>query len=206
MFSNIIVNIRIKLGERLSLDDLCADEQLAPLERLYEAACPPIGTPLSVPIVVGAFQVILLLCREIDVYLSKYEYDGYQARKVRLELTLLIEILQRFSQGTAVRVVTVDLPAAPKAIVALVPDEDTKESVESRKKKAQELKDHCIAALPGYLVPENIFFIGNRNPSNLDDKALVFQLIEDHETVRPRSRVERQLELIWRSQLRFTGK
>ena len=99
----------------------------------------------------------------------------------------------------------VDLPAAPKAIVALVPDADTKLSAESKKSKAKELKDHCVAALPGYLVPENIFLLDNQVPYQLDDQALVLQLIQDHETVRPRSKVERQLELIWRSQLRLSA-
>lgn len=54
------INFRIKLGERLSLDDLCADEQLAPLDRLYEATCPPIGTPLSALIAVELFWHLLL--------------------------------------------------------------------------------------------------------------------------------------------------
>jgi hypothetical protein len=120
-------------------------------------------------------------------------------------LNILVDLLQRYSRGAAVRVVCVDLPAAPKAIVALVPDADSQLSAESKKKKAQELKDHCVAALPGYLVPENIFLVDDQSPNQLDDQALVLQLIQDHETVRPRSKVERQLELIWRSQLRYSG-
>ena len=42
--------LRIRLAERLGLDEKSADERLGPAERLFECCCPPQGSPLWAPI------------------------------------------------------------------------------------------------------------------------------------------------------------
>lgn len=112
--------------------------------------------------------------------------------------------LLRGSEYT-VRVVQVDLPSVPKAIVALlsIPQPDGHADI------LQQLKLHCQENLASYLVPEFIFHspllsgqTEGEGSSSQADKLLALKLFQEQETVLPRNKVEQQLELIWRSQLR----
>ena len=126
-----------------------------------------------------------------------------------MDLKLPLELLKSSSllRGSeyTVRVVQVDLPSVPKAIVALlsIPQPDGHADI------LQQLKLHCQENLASYLVPEFIFHspllsgqTEGEGSSSQADKLLALKLFQEQETVLPRNKVEQQLELIWRSQLR----
>ena len=126
-----------------------------------------------------------------------------------MDLKLSLELLKSSSllRGSeyTVRVVQVDLPSVPKAIVALlsIPQPDGHADI------LQQLKLHCQENLASYLVPEFIFHspllsgqTEGEGSSSQADKLLALKLFQEQETVLPRNKVEQQLELIWRSQLR----
>ena len=83
--------LRIRLGERMKLKDI--DEDSPPSSRLMQATCPPVGTPLTQPIIV---EPITINFAQIESFLLKQP------------------------SVSDVKVVAVDLPFKPGSLVGFV--------------------------------------------------------------------------------------
>jgi hypothetical protein len=92
--------LRIKIAERTGMKDIAEDDP--PQKRLYEGKCPPVGTPLTTPILITPIEV----CAK-------------QIKKVISSALLNNDIV----------VITVDLPFKPVTIVSFVDAEESDEDI-----------------------------------------------------------------------------
>lgn len=167
--------LRIRYAERIKLGDV--DEESSPSLRLYEAACPPLGTALTVSI---------------------------PLQSVKVDLSITKQFLQKFDGMQAVEVVRVDLASQHDAIIALiVTKEDTKQVIEAI---SQQSKAHLHSYLtPSYVYAVPSIPTKKEGKHVVVDYQALQQLALDQfqqqNIIAPRNAIEQQLELIWRSSL-----
>eukprot|EP01038_Epipyxis_sp_PR26KG_P006462 gene6462-8890_t len=201
--------LRIKYAERTKMQAVDEDAPLS--TRLYEAECPPVGSPLSLPI---------------------------ELRPVIVEVEIARQFLMRQSSVSDVAIVRVDLPHQLHSIIAFIsiasnfnPSSSNVlstpvvhgPSFSSHVDSAviDNLQIQCQQSLDQYLVPECIFVIdsiprlpesplvnkknaNNEKSSRFDISSLqklAIQLFQDKNIVLPRNSLESKIELVWRSQL-----
>jgi len=187
--------LRIRYGERTGMKNV--DEESSPLTRLYEAACPRVGAPLSEPV-----QLVPLL-----------SINAFDPSTAETYLKAAAPTLLGGVQVVDAAVVKVDLPFRPDAFaafvvlaatdgVAMTPDRAA-----AAERKALEL---CERDLHSYLVPVLVTAVSalptlnNDNNNAVDRSALVRMAAEayaEKTVVAPRTPMETQVEAIWREQL-----
>lgn len=172
--------LRIKLAERCNLPTV--DEELPPKARIFSAVCPPIGTPLNVPI-------------SIDPV--KLDYDKAK------------EFILSQPDVAQVAFVEIDLPSHNDAIVAfLVPVQSIPQKSDQALQLVESIRIACDEQLDHYITPSLIYTIESI-PFLLDSqfvdtatlKELAITCYQKENIVEPRNETEREVEIIWRSML-----
>jgi acyl-CoA synthetase (AMP-forming)/AMP-acid ligase II/acetyltransferase-like isoleucine patch superfamily enzyme/acyl carrier protein len=173
--------LRIKMAERTGLKDI--DEESSQLTRLYEATCPKINTPLTVKIPISAV-----------------DSDPQDTER------FLLDEDSRVQKATVLKV---DLPFRRDAFVGFVEvPEKQRMATRELSDMAFDLEKVCEEELPQYRVPLFIHIMERLpvGPESIDRlNKLAIQLFNEKNVIEPRNEIEKEMEVIWRSQLGSTS-
>jgi acyl-CoA synthetase (AMP-forming)/AMP-acid ligase II/acyl carrier protein len=162
--------LRIKLGDRLQLSSV--DEESAPVTRLLEGVCPPLGAPLTQKI--EAHHIVVNL-NFIEDFLTSRE-------GVKVQKAVLVEV---------------DLPFKPRSLVAfVVTDQGSSDELESHCNKGLNKYETPLFIHTMEEIPEL-----QTQPGEVD-RALLVDLAQrlylERNIIRPRDHMEVKIEKIWR--------
>lgn len=181
--------LRIKFAERTKLENV--DEESSPLKRMFQATCPPIGSPLT--------QAITLTPLKVDARETKTFLLGQTGVK-------------------EASVVKVNLPFRQDSFVAFVALESSlnnSTSLNGDKHSQIEvlLQKACEENLHSFLVPVFVRVLtdipkttsgDNTHKLIIDYPSLekhALQTFNDMNCIMPRNNIEKKIESIWREQL-----
>jgi acetyltransferase-like isoleucine patch superfamily enzyme/acyl carrier protein len=166
--------LRVRFSDRAKLPSI--DDDISPLERLYEGDCPPVGTPLDTPI---------------------------EVKLVSAEVSLVEKFLERVSGVETAAVVQLDLPFKGGAVVAFVTPAALDISL---LQSECEKTFHAYLCPVLIHATDSLCDIPGLTGDERSREALVARavdLLSSKSVVLPQTDIEIELERIWRDQLQL---
>ena len=182
--------LRIRLAERFGMPSI--NEEASPLSRVFEAKCPPVGTPLTTKIELLPVAADPAVCAR---FLLK------EQRQYRIVQAVVVKV---------------DLPFKPDAFAAFVSLKHNQEGTAARSFAAESVAREksllaaCGEALPRYLVPQLVHIMDalpllpGQGPEAFDREALrrlAYKIYADKSVLTPRNAIETKIEAVWRRAL-----
>lgn len=202
--------LRIKFAQRIGLVGI--DEESSPYSRLYEIQCPSIGTPLTQPIIMNS---IVRSTNEAYRFLQSNEVVVVKDSAVIItDLSSLQEVMVAFVviDRDQINVSKQDQRSADYDVL-----DDLKRLCNERLDKYLSPEFiYCIDEVP-YLTTTTATTVAADNNTNTTTSTscrdmilnlnklqnLAMKMYSDKHIITPRNATEKQLELVWRSQLKF---